>query len=157
MDKNPHLLTEKQKIDYINDFLNGYEQMLMKKIMTKKANRTKVSIKPLTATKSMFGAKREVRLTNGNKVMIFTIEAMPWLWEEGSVAIEIKLKSTQSLSIPRSKIKDEAYKVFQPKFDTITFLTNTDIIWYYVDVIELTPFDVSLLDNITSTLERIFK
>lgn len=157
MEKNPHLLTEKQKTDYIAEFLSGYETMLTKKIMTKKNGRTKFKIKDLTATKSMYGAKKEITLTNGSKSLVFTIEAMPWLWGDGSVAIEVKLKSTQALSIPRSKIKQGSHTVFQSKYDTVTFLTNTDTIWHYVDVIELTPFDVSLLDNITSTVERIFK
>lgn len=151
-------LNESQKINYIREFWYGFETLLEKKRFSKRNNRTQYTSKNSVSTVSKYGIKKEYLFKNKNKEISFTIEARPWLWEDGTVWVEIIFKDAKNLVVPKSKIKKKSQgAIYKPNYDPIYFLTNTDTLVSYIQLLELTPLDVSLFDSVTAALENLIK
>ena len=107
------------------------------------------------------GYKQQVKLVNGGKNLIFTIEFLPWNWTEGSISINIDLKDSRNLVIPKRKIQElkNRPEVWRPSDgkNKYFFIKALEPVYNYVKAIELTPLDVGLFDNIEQMIRNLFK
>ena len=149
-------LNEAEKLEYMSNFFDTFESLLVKKRLDKKSRKTKYKIQE-AQSKWPKGIKREVTLQNGKKELTFTVEARPWQWTDGTVYVEIELQDARRIVVPKKLIRPKTQgRIFKPGFDLIYFLNHTDSVANYISAVEATIVDQGLIGSTKAFAEQLF-
>ena len=147
---------EKAKHDIINDFWDELKLLLEKKVLSRRNGRTKFKWVKSASSHSKYGIKNECVMTNGNKKLSFTVEVYPWIWSNNEVFVLFALKDTQKLAVPSKFVLPKSKgAVWKGGYNVFFFLTNTESVLRYIQVLELTPLDVGLFKTIQTAVEKL--
>jgi hypothetical protein len=154
------LLNEDQQREYLASFWSTVEPIIDKQVLRNRSMRTKTSVRELNDRSHRLGKKYEYTFKNGKKSLVFSVDISPWLWTDGSVKMQVELIKTKNLVVPRRKIEDRTPDPMVYRPDTSSkywFFEALEPMSNYLKVIELTPLDVGLFDNVEAALKNILK
>lgn len=152
------LLTEAERRQYIDTFVETMEPLIIKDIIKNKSNRTRFKIKE-SSSQNTYGIKKEFELKHKKKQLTFSVEYKPWLWSDASIAVEFDVIDSRNLVIPKRKIGKGAvyHSVWKPTDSKFWYVKNLEPVGKYLKALELTPMDVSLFDNLEQVAKNLFK
>lgn len=151
-------MTDEEKQQYVNQFFDNLNDMIVKKRLSKKAYRTRYTAKDIITASSRFGRRKLYSLKNGSAMITFAVDVRPWRWENGSLFVEFSFVDSNNLLIPKRKIPRSKGSVWPSNklSDPFFFLDKTGIVSSFIDIVELTKLDVSLFDTIDVLIKDVF-
>lgn len=150
------LLTEEAKRAYIAEFWDTMEPMIDKHVLRKRPRSSQVQVKNGVSEKRL-GSKRLYTVKSGKKSVAFSIDVKPWLWQDGSVEVQIKLEESKNLVVPRRKIEKRTPRsaVWRPGASVYWFIDAFEPARNYLKALELTALDVGLFDNMEQAVKNL--
>jgi uncharacterized protein YneR len=155
MNKYEPVTGDKERKEYVQEFYSEFFSNLVNKRF--QPHGIVWTVKKGVSPASMYGVKNEITLKKEDKRLTFTIDVYPWLWSDGEMTIEVEFKKASNLSIPSSRINPKKKTIFMKAkdFDSVDFLTKTEIVGKYIQVINLTWADVNMFDTVLAAVENL--
>lgn len=144
---NISTLTKDDKKKYVLTFLNQLDKDIYKYRIQNSG--IKMKIYPGTATKSVYGVKREYRLIRDKRELSFTIEVSPFMWNEGTLWVDYRYVDSKNLNTPKSKIFKGGGVEMHFDYNKFEFLTHTSVLKGYIKELENDSLSVfSIFDKL---------
>jgi hypothetical protein len=151
-------LAEEDKKTYLREVMEIFQPLMEKHIFRNRPMGTNINVAKLVP-KTSLGQKWKWTITHRGKMIAFSMEIEPWLWQDASVLVRLKLEDTRNLVIPSRKIepKPPQSQIWRPGSDSWWFIKAFEPAQKYMKALQLTPVDVSLFDNLESAAKNLLK
>ena len=152
------LITEEDRSAYLLETIELFQPMIDKLIFKQKPVGTIIKKETKTPIHRL-GQKRLFTVTHRNKSVAWSVEIEPWLWQDASVLVKLKLEEARGLVIPSRKIEDKApqSQIWRPGVDIWWFIKTFEPALKYMKALQLTPVDVGLFDSLEAAAKNLLK
>jgi hypothetical protein len=150
------MLTEQERIDYVNEFWQTIEPIIENRIFRRRGTKTKYKVTSGIG-EDKFGIKKHYHISVGKRSLDFSIKVRPWLWKDGSILVELAFEDSKNLVIPKRRLQKMKIKpkVWKPEDNAFWLIETMEPIAKYLKAVEMTPVDVSLFSTLESAFEEL--